>query len=280
MKGEVCMKRGMGIVVEVAAQNQVIVMTSQGEFVRVPFNKPVCVGQEIQYAINKPPVLWKWSIAAVLFLAIATSAGQIYDIPSGDVPAYFVTLDINPSIELAITSDQRVVAVEGLNPEGVHLLNKIRVVGRNFKQAVEIIEAQAERDGYLKAGENEIVITVSRDGAEGYQAIELTDVASSSQMEQEISDVIKETLATVYHVKMWRVPSETRDQVREAGLTPAKYIAIHVDFNQGSERAREPGRATQVEATIERNGDYHYFEFEVTRPVLTPVTITRSQSKE
>lgn len=274
------MKWETGIVVEVAAQNQVIVMTSQGKFVRVPFNKPVCVGQEIHYSINKRPALWKWSIAAVLFLAIASSAGQLYDIPGGDIPAYFITLDINPSIELAINSEQRVIAVEGLNNEGAQLLKKIKLVGRNFKQAVEMVEVQAEHDGYLKAGENEIVVTVSRDGVDGYQKIELNDYRGGSQLEQEIGDVIKETLATVYHVKMWRVPSEARDQVRETGLTPAKYIAIHLDYEQNFETARgDMSSSTSVEASIERNGDYHYFEFEVTRPVLTPVTITRT-SKE
>ena len=98
------MKQGKGIVVEVAARDHVIVMTSQGEFLRVPFSKPVCVGQEIQYTIKRPPFYFKWTVAAVLLLALVGSAGQIADIPGGTTPAFFVTLDINPSIELALTA--------------------------------------------------------------------------------------------------------------------------------------------------------------------------------
>ena len=40
------MKQGKGIVVEVAGSDHVIVMTSRGEFLRVPFSKPVCVDKK------------------------------------------------------------------------------------------------------------------------------------------------------------------------------------------------------------------------------------------
>lgn len=277
------MKQGKGIVVEVAARDHVIVMTSQGEFLRVPFSKPVCVGQEIQYTIKRPPFYFKWTVAAVLLLALVGSAGQIADIPGGTTPAFFVTLDINPSIELALNSGQRVVHAEGLNEEGRDLISKIDLVGATFKQAVESIEIQAESEGYLEPGKNEIVVTISQPGIDEYEQVRFNDPSGpDAGADQEIEAVIKETLGTIYHVQMWRVPADAREKIRETGLTPAKYIAVYVDLESASLPESEKaaaGSTTQVTATIERNGDYHYFEFEVTRPVFSSSKFIRT-SKE
>ena len=275
------MKQGKGIVVEVAGSDHVIVMTSRGEFLRVPFSKPVCVGQEIQYTIKRPPFYLKWTIAAVLLLALVGSAGQITSIPGGTTPEFFVTLDINPSIELAINRGQRVVHAEGLNEEGRDLVGKINLVGTTFKQAVEAIETQAESEGYLKPGENEIVITIAQNGVENYEQVSLVESNSAAEDEQEIESVIKETLAGAYRVQMWRGPAEAREKVRETGLTPAKYIAVYVDLDSASLPESETSGAStaQVTATIERNGDHHYFEFEITRPVFPSSQFIRT-SKE
>lgn len=263
------MKRGTGIVVEMAENNHVIVMTSQGKFVRVPFTKPVCVGQEIQYLIRQRPDFWKWSMAAALFIAIATSAGHVNldNQITNFEPEYFVTVDINPSLELAVNSEQVVVGVEGLNNDGKKMLNKISVVGRTFKDALSIIESQAEYDGYLKSGENEIVVTISQNGINGYEKISLDEV-SDQAVASEITDAVQETLGTIYRVTMWRVSDDTRKEARDAGLTPANYIAVYVNQQPKSSDAK-------AVATIERNGNTHYFEFEITRPVLQPVTMTR-----
>lgn len=277
MKGEVSMKRGTGIVVEVASQDQVIIMTSQGEFVQVPFTKPVCVGQEIHYQTKRTPVFWKWSVVAVLFVVIVGAAGQINEIPGGLNPAFIVTLDINPSIELAINLEQRVVSAEGLNADGRNLLKKLNLIGRNFKNAIEIIEGQAAVDGYLREGEKEIVVTISREGIDDYELVPLESrVASESiSLEHKIGDVIKEAFAVGYDVIVWKVPVNMRSIVREQGTTPAKYIAVNFHESTVSQAAYTP-----VATTVDRDGDYHYFEFEVTRPVLTPVAITQANSKE
>lgn len=274
------MRQGKGIVVEMAAKDHVIIMTSRGEFLRVPFDKPVHVGQEIHYTIKRPPFYLKWSIAAVLLLALVGSAGQISEIPGGEVPAYFVTLDINPSIELAVNAGQRVVAAEGLNQDGIELVGKMDLCGRTLKQAVQSIEHQAGLAGYLKPGQNEIVVTVSQNGIQDYEQVALGQAeAAESNLEQDIEAVIQETLGTVYHVQMWRVPTDARDKVREAGLTPAKYIAIHVDMNQSISGINDQN-STAVKATIERDGNQHSFEFNVTRPVFSSVTLVNTNSKE
>lgn len=273
------MKRGKGIVVEVASHNHVIVMTPQGEFVRMPFTKPVSVGQEVHYRKRMRPNYWKWSVAAMLLLALASSAAMVNDklqIPGGSVPTYFVTIDINPSIELAINKEQRVIGVEGLNQDGLALVSKVKLIGRSFKEAVEIIGQQAEHDGYLRSGVNQIVVTIAEEGNVQYELIELKEISTprSTAYQPELEQVINDTLATEYQVQLWKVPTNARNKARQAGVTPAAYIATHIQVDTSALDKDNEHRTNSVVATIERNGEYHYVEFQVTRPVLTPITVT------
>ncbi len=278
------MKRGTGIVVEMATQNRVVVMTSQGEFVRVPFTKPVCVGQEIHFEKKRRPSFWQWSIAAVVFLAIVGSAGMDNErmyIPGGFAPTHYVTIDINPSIELALNREQRIVAVEGLNDDGRSLLYKARVVGSSLKQGVEVISAQARADGYYPSDESEIVVTISSDELDEYEMRKLEQVTlerRESSVQYELEDVVRDALASDHHtkVKVWQVPMEVRDELRQAGVTPARYIAVYVERQTMAEQPSERTPATNVTTTLVRNDDVQVFEFQVTRPVLTPVTLTRA----
>ncbi len=279
------MKRGKGIVVEMAARNKVIVLTSQGEFMRIPFSKPVCVGQEICFTLKKRPTFWQWSMAAVVFLAIVGSAGVVNDslpIPGGMEASYFVTLDINPSIELALNREQRVVSVEGINDEGHTLISKTNVIGRPFKQAIEIIGSQAEIDGYLRVGENEITVTITTDEKADsklkkleHMRLERRETDISSQLEGAVRDAF--SVFYQVEVSVWQVPVDVRHEVRRAGITPAHYIAVYVERHEpvvDSEGTRS--RSTVVTTTLERNGEVQMFEFHVTRPVLTPMSLTRA----
>ena len=60
-----------------------------------------------------------YSVVAILFLALV-SAG-LYGLnlyPGGRLAAYYITVDINPSVELTLNKHQRVIKVEGLNDDG------------------------------------------------------------------------------------------------------------------------------------------------------------------
>lgn len=271
--------RGKGIVVEISSNNKVIVMTSQGEFKRVPFSKPVSVGQEIQFTSKRRQSFWQWSVAAVIMVALVGSASMVNDsiiVPGGNDPVYFVTLDINPSIELAVNREQRVIKAEGLNEDGKKLLGKLRVSGYSFKQAVEVISRQAELDGYLRSGENDVVVTILSPESDEPKLVSMEEIRldrTEFSIHDELEDAIVETLTTVYkaNVHVWQAPINVRQEARQAGLSPAHYIAIHIETRQETVEA-----TTQtVTTSVERQGEQRVFEFQVKRPVLTPETWTR-----
>lgn len=80
-----------------------------------------------------------------------------------------VTVDINPSIELIVDEDNKVVSVTALNDDGNVIIVGEAIVGSSVEDAVGMIVSIATDTGYLvkgevEASENEIKISVSGDG--------------------------------------------------------------------------------------------------------------------
>lgn len=80
-------------------------------------------------------------------------------------PVKRIGLDINPSVEIRVNALDRVIALEGLNPDGEKLAAALDVAGMDYGDAMERIMVSDELGGYLDAG-NLLSITVSGRGAE------------------------------------------------------------------------------------------------------------------
>ena len=79
-----------------------------------------------------------------------------------------VTVDINPSIELLVDEENKVVSVTALNDDGNIIIVGEAIIGENVEDAVALIVNVASDTGYLVKGEveatsNEIKISVSGD---------------------------------------------------------------------------------------------------------------------
>lgn len=75
----------------------------------------------------------------------------------------FVRLDINPSIELVVDANNKVVSVYGANTDGTVLLygEKANVVGKDFEEALALITDEAVKLGYLSEENKVVQYTVS-----------------------------------------------------------------------------------------------------------------------
>lgn len=190
--------RAKGVVVEIAGRDKVIVLTQRGEFCKVPFAKPVCVGQEIQFVRKRRLGVLHFSLAALLVVSLASSSGLIRDrlrmIPGGSEPAYYVTLSINPRIELALNHGQRVVAIEGLNDNGRVLVSKLQVVGRDLGQALEEITRQVQLEGLLMDATHSVDVTIAikiRDAStEDLESKKHDMVSTMEQLEQVVREIL------------------------------------------------------------------------------------------
>jgi len=214
--------------VEITKRNRIIVMTSSGEFVQVPFKKQVYLGQEVTFRQNERISAWQVGAAAVLFLALVSSWNVLIGnlIPGINTPAFLVTLDFNPSIELGVSEAHRVVSAAGLNSDGKALLSRVDVVGEPLDSALVRISRQAESDGYLRPGNNEIIVTIAAQENRDVSYVELKSVRTGGHGKLEQAILAALTQNSAAQVRIWQVPAQVLADAKTAGITPARYLAI------------------------------------------------------
>jgi hypothetical protein len=278
--------RNRGVVVEIAKRNHIIVMTSRGEFVQVPFKKQVYVGQEVSFKQKERITPWQVGAAAMLFLALVSSWNMFIGnlVPGMNTPAFLITLDFNPSIELSVSEAHKVLAASGLNDDGEALISRINVVGEPLTLALERISTQAEQDGYLRQGAGEIIVTIAARDSQDTTFVELKNsrTGDHSKLEQAIVGAL--TQNSLAQVRIWQVPTQVLVDAKTAGITPARYIAIRQQAQaivpqriearlttaERQERAQEPEGGEAIAAAAAFGS--------APRPVLTPLQWTNTAS--
>lgn len=111
------------------------------------------------------------AVAAVLVLIIAgVFAVKKLGAPS-DTLAAVVSLDVNPSIELNVDKDEKIISAKGLNDDGRRVLGDMELEGSSLEVAVNAVIGSMLKNGYLDDMANSILVSVS--GVNGYDADKL-----------------------------------------------------------------------------------------------------------
>lgn len=141
-----------------------VVLTPDGRFVRrrVPA-EGWAPGQEVSWG-QTPRLSWRGALALACSLVFFLGGGgfvyqQYWAL--GPVVAY-VSMDINPSLELGVDVRDRVCTAQGLNEDGVRLLEGLPYRRRPLERVVADLTSRAAEQGYLR-GEEEggVLITVT-----------------------------------------------------------------------------------------------------------------------
>lgn len=219
-----------GIVMQIA-NGQAIVMTKEREFKKLPLVEGMSIGMEVDvpdvlpqttgrvaFWRNRTVVKRAGMVAASLVLAVGLwSAQMMFNQPT----AYaYVTVDINPSIELSIDEHKNVVEAGALNVEGEDILTTLDLEGLAVQEAVKTLASAAQAQGYLQEY-TEVIITASPAvDAEKMAALDL------DQMEDDLVDTVK-TLAVEkgadIEVEGVLVSEEIRQAAKHEGVSPGKY---------------------------------------------------------
>jgi len=106
------------------------------------------------------------SFAFILFTAIAI-VGCASSVSANDT---YVTLDINPSVELIVTPKEKVIYVNPLNADAEVLLVDLNLVGLDLDVAIQVIIDTAIELGFIDVDSEETIVSVtaiSKDAAIG-----------------------------------------------------------------------------------------------------------------
>lgn len=114
--------------------------------------------------------------AAVLVVAIGLILGGTLIKRGGSRVAAVVSLDVNPGIEMDVSSDEKVLAVRALNGDAEKVIGNMELEGSSLDVAVNALIGSMLKNGYISDLANSILISV--DGSNNADNAALQDKLS------------------------------------------------------------------------------------------------------
>ena len=203
-----------GVVMEVGDRHA-IVLTDGGAFIRVPrHGRTLAVGEEIALpaprarSVQRRTVLWSSAAAAAVALVFFLhTLLPSFTPPAAARPVAYISIDINPSVQLGLDADSRVVEARGLSEHVPGWLDDLGLIGLPLESAVGAVMEAAERTLLKERAEADIVITsVLVDERAPIKEEELQE-----KVKAEVARVLGEyhaEQADSYRVTVWSAPKE------------------------------------------------------------------------
>ncbi|MCA1039658.1 anti-sigma factor domain-containing protein [Bacillus infantis] len=233
-----------GVILEIEGRFMTM-LTPEGEFLRALYTEGRHqIGEEIYFypvetaekvgkgLISRLGARKKLIAAAALACLLVLSLVMPFN-NNSEVYAY-MTIDVNPSIELAVDKELSVVELHSYNQEGRELLNLMENwKGKSAGYVTRKILSLAQQQGYLKEHEEMIIASVLKK--------EVSKDSSESKKLNNQVEAIKETAeAENLEVKVVEATEGEREKAKEKGLTAGKFKEEEIERKQQlEERERE-----------------------------------------
>lgn len=143
----------------------------------------------------------------------------------------FVGIDVNPSIELSVNRNEKVLKAEALNADAVEILDDMNLKNVDLNIAVNAVIGSMVRHGYLEGTENAILVTVSNDDIQKAASLRQTVVG-------DIEVSLKEhSLEAVVYDQQASVTNAVKAIAEEYGISYGKayFLQELIDENNLSE---------------------------------------------
>ena len=121
-------------------------------------------------------------------------------------PKALISVDVNPSIELVVDKDNKVVSVTGKNDDGILILYGEVIVGKTLDEALELVVSLEKEAGFLFSSNienNNIQVSINADANETYNLLKtsitekLNDLKDELNISSQIQEVKKYTMENI-----------------------------------------------------------------------------------
>lgn len=157
----------------------------------------------------------------------------------------YVTLDINPSVELIVSKDEIVLYAEALNNDAEVLLVDLELVGLNAKIVLDRIIEQALNLGFILPDEEDITINIDT-------------LSISQELKEMILSRVREGVNEAFETRAIfgkaveaSFPQDLIDEATELGVSPALYRLIQTVLLQTDAYTIEELLELDIQALIE-----------------------------
>ncbi|MGE7876822.1 anti-sigma factor domain-containing protein [Peribacillus muralis] len=235
----------------------VTLLTPEGEFLKTKRGERVYeVGEEITFS----PVEHKTAFTILSFqstfrkkavLSIATTFLILFSIlPSyftGHVSAY-MTIDVNPSIELELDDQLEVLKLTGLNEDGMLVIGQLtNWKGKGIKTVTNRIVETTKELGYLKGKKQIVVSTTLLD----------KDKNLDNHLKEEIKEISEQDNVSNTKMKVIQATKSDREQAKAQGISTGKYVEKKLKMNQDKIKVnkRDPETETEQDKPIDEKNE-------------------------
>lgn len=207
-----------GIVAEIHGKDMVVI-DEKGNFKVIKCHKNCEVGQEI--VINDIAVVRHGSfvkqmaaVAAMFVILVGTGLFTYYS------PYSYISVDINPSVEIILNRFERVLDVKALNEDGATLIkNPEKLTHKPVADVVTGIIDEAYDQKYLvKETDNEILITVS--------APEEKEMKDIGVVLQKYTTAELQQKNIIANVSVKQAPIEKHNQAKKESVSTGKLVLL------------------------------------------------------
>ena len=215
-----------GIILKIKKRS-CVVLTPGGEYRKAPLPEDgkAAVGREITFRQRKSFFNFRYFAVAASLLLLLILSGRFYLSQNHPAVAY-LSLDINPSIELAVSADRKVLSARGLNQDGRIILGEAKVKGRDLLEATGIIVSQAVHDGYLAEKDDNVILATLTVDADKEYVVDLESVYRTIQEPVTSRGVEAEII-------IQPVDSEVRCEAAGCGLSTGRYLLQQKALKEG-----------------------------------------------
>ena len=206
-----------------------IVVTKKCNFMKIKNDglmKPGCEVEIPERAdFNKKYFIKVASIAAAMVLVMGISFGAY----AYNTPYSYISVDINPSVELTANRFDIIINAKGLNDDGEDILQNQSLKNKKVRDGVNVIVSEAAEKGYLsKDREGAVLLTVS---SKNQDKADKMKVDLEEKTKEEAEDI-----GVTIEVMSQNAALERRDQAFEMGITPGRLNLIEKLIAAGSEK--------------------------------------------
>lgn len=193
-----------GVILEIQ-DGQAVILDGSGQFRQAPARAGWQPGDVVRLPAIHKRRQWAAGLAACVVLALLGSGGWLWL-----RPASLLSLDVNPSVELAVNRFDRVVQARAMNDEGEALLGAENVKGMPSEEALAALLESDFLQPYL-----------AREGA-----VTLTVQSGDTDAETRLLALADDTLGDAVRVSCHSVDGELVEEAHEHGVTAGKYLAL------------------------------------------------------
>lgn len=221
------MKRG--IVMSVHAKHAVV-MTAEGQFLRAPLQGSPQIGEEILFEEEQSEprrkirnrISTRYAAVAAM-LGIMLIAGLAYAFSATHPVVAYLTMDINPSVEIGIDGDEKVRKLRALNGDGQRIIAGIAYKGVDVETVAAAILEQAGNAHYLDAPHKDILITSVLLNGKKQPGMEFESLLTS-KLDERLQQWLAENAAAYQSVTITTlsVPEALRVEADANGISSGK----------------------------------------------------------